>query len=56
VFRSSLETASGFRSHFVDAIVAAEKQAPFREVYGARYLLSSIKALPSHHVGLATGG
>jgi phosphoglycolate phosphatase-like HAD superfamily hydrolase len=47
---------SGFRSHFVDAIVAAEKRAPFREVNGAARFLSYIRALPCHHVGLATGG
>jgi phosphoglycolate phosphatase-like HAD superfamily hydrolase len=50
------EEAARFRSHFVEAVTAAGKRVPFREIAGARHLLRHLRALPSHHLGLATGG
>ncbi len=45
-----------FRSHFVDAIIASGEGVPFREILGARRILSHLEALPFHYIGLATGG
>jgi phosphoglycolate phosphatase-like HAD superfamily hydrolase len=47
---------SAFRTHFVNAIAAAAQKMPFREIPGARQLLSHLIALQPYRVGLATGG
>jgi phosphoglycolate phosphatase-like HAD superfamily hydrolase len=49
------ETAA-FRARFVEVIAAAAARQPFREIPGARRMLSHLGALPTHRIGFATGG
>jgi phosphoglycolate phosphatase-like HAD superfamily hydrolase len=52
----TVEEIETFRAHFVNAIANAASATPFREIAGAGRVLHHISALPSHFVGLATGG
>jgi phosphoglycolate phosphatase-like HAD superfamily hydrolase len=47
---------AAFRERFVEVIAEAASIETFREIPGARRMLSALDALPAHRVGLATGG